>query len=121
MRDITEDKEKGFNVDITSTKLPDHIDDELSAGLKDRFGFTLVLPGIVCFLRMIVGILEEKESKVREGMKIMGLGNLPLYLSWIVWQSGINLIVAILVCLLLKVSIFVNSDYLLILLFYWLY
>jgi len=102
-------------------RLPDHVDDQLAAGLKDDFGFTLVLPGIVCFLRIIVGILEEKESKVREGMKIMGLGNLPLYLSWIVWQAGINLIVAIFVSLLLKFSIFVNSSYFLILIWYWLY
>jgi len=36
-------------------------------------------------LRIIVGILEEKETRVREGMKIMGLSNLPLYSSWIIW------------------------------------
>jgi len=89
--------------------------------MKDNFDFTLILPGIVSFLRIIVGVLEEKESKVKEGMKIMGLNNAPLYLSWIVWQSGINLIVALCVCLVLKISLFVNSNYFLIVLWYWLF
>ena len=89
--------------------------------MRNNFGQTIILPAIVGFLRIIVGVLEEKENRIREGMKIMGLTNLSLYSSWIIWQGLINLSVAALVTGILKLSIFVSSDYFLLLAWYWFY
>lgn len=42
------------------------------------------MPIIVLFLRMTYAIILEKEKKIKEGMKIMGLKNSAFYLSWII-------------------------------------
>lgn len=42
------------------------------------------MPLMIVFLRMTHSIVYEKEKKLREGMKIMGLSNTSFYLSWII-------------------------------------
>jgi len=39
---------------------------------------------MIIYLRMTYGIIYEKEKKLREGMKMMGLNNTSFYLSWII-------------------------------------
>lgn len=36
---------------------------------------------------MISKMLSEKEKKIREGMKMMGMSNSSFYLSWIITYS----------------------------------
>jgi len=65
--------------------VPSHKNDRLGEYLKGSFTYLIVLPLIVGYLRLIVGMMEEKEKKIKEGMKIMGLTNFSLYVSWIIW------------------------------------
>jgi len=46
---------------------------------------------------MLYKILLEKEKKIREGMKIMGMTNTSFYLSWYIDYSIICLITILLV------------------------
>lgn len=39
---------------------------------------------MIIYLRMTYGIIYEKEKKLREGMKMMGLSNISFYASWII-------------------------------------
>jgi len=80
-----------------------------------------VLPLIVVFLRMSSSILTEKENKIREGMKIMGMQDASFYLSWISWYMIIYTIVSILVTLILIGSVYKNSNFLLIFIWHWLF
>jgi len=66
---------------------------------------------IIIFLRMTYGMLIEKEKKIREGMKIMGMSNTSFYLSWIITYLLIYLVVSILVSLILKRSVFTYSNF----------
>jgi len=43
--------------------------------VNGAYGIYLALPLMIVFLRMTHGIIFEKEKKLREGMKIMGLSN----------------------------------------------
>jgi len=49
-------------------------------------------------------MLTEKESKIKEGMKIMGMSSMAFYLSWIFWYMIIGFITALLVSLILMVN-----------------
>lgn len=89
--------------------------------MKGNMATFLVLPLIVVFLRMTSGILTEKESKIREGMKIMGMKNSSFYLSWITWYMIVYTIISLLVSLILKGSIYANSDWFLIFIWHWLF
>lgn len=56
---------------------------------------------ILPFLRMCYGLLIEKEKKIREGMKIMGMKDSSFYLSWIFYYMIIYTFISILVSLVL--------------------
>jgi ATP-binding cassette, subfamily A (ABC1), member 3 len=64
---------------------------------------------------MTYGLLTEKERKIKEGMKIMGMRDSSFYFSWVIWYFGIYFITSLLVSLILKGTVFANSNYLLIL------
>jgi len=78
-----------------------------------------VLPLIVVFLRMSSSILTEKENKIREGMKIMGMQDASFYLSWVSWYMIIYTIVSILITIILIASVYKNSNFILIFIWYW--
>lgn len=58
--------------------------DSFATFLRGGFGIYLILPLMIIYLRMTYGIIYEKEKKLREGMKMMGLNNTSFYLSWII-------------------------------------
>jgi ATP-binding cassette subfamily A (ABC1) protein 3 len=45
--------------------------------------FFLVLPLLLTFMRNVQRVLSEKEKRLKEGMKMMGLSNVSFYTSWI--------------------------------------
>lgn len=51
---------------------------------------------MIIYLRMTHSLIYEKEKKLREGMKMMGLSNTSFYLSWVIQYALIYAIVAIL-------------------------
>lgn len=61
---------------------------------------------MIVFLRMTHGIIYEKEKKLREGMKIMGLSNTQFYLSWIIQYLLIYGIISILATAILSIFIY---------------
>lgn len=89
--------------------------------MKGNMATFLVLPLIVVFLRMCSSILTEKEKKIREGMKIMGMQDTPFYMSWITWYMIIYTFISIIVTLILKGTVYKNSDGLLIFIWHWLF
>lgn len=57
---------------------------------------------MIIYLRMTFAILYEKEKKLREGMKMMGLQNTSFYLSWIITYAIIYTIISIIATILLS-------------------
>ena len=55
---------------------------------------------------MAYQIIHEKEKKIREGMSIMGMKDSSFYLSWIAYYLIVYLILALLISLVLKTSVF---------------
>lgn len=79
--------------------------------------FTFLLP-----LYYIVSKLsEEKESKSREGMKMMGLKHSSYYLSWFVFHLIISLIMSLVITLMLLINLFPESNKFLIFMMTFLY
>lgn len=71
---------------------------------------------IIIFLRLTYGLLSEKENKIREGMKIMGMKDGSFYLSWVIYYLIISLITGILTMIVLKITVFAESNFLILLL-----
>ena len=68
----------------------------------------IVLPLIIVFLRMTYGLLQEKEKKIKEGMKIMGMNDSSFYLSWLIYYEIIYFIISLIVSYILNASVAKN-------------
>jgi ATP-binding cassette, subfamily A (ABC1), member 3 len=55
---------------------------------------------------MIYRLVYEKEKKIREGMKMMGMTNLSFYLSWFIWYGVIYTLISLLMSVLLTFAVF---------------
>lgn len=64
---------------------------------------------IVIYLSVLRGILKEKESRVREGMRMMGMSDFSFYISWIFYYMIITFIISIVCTIMLKISVFEHS------------
>lgn len=87
-------------------KVPAYTKDDAGNFLMGRFAPYVVLPMILPFLRMCYGLMIEKEKKIREGMKIMGMKDSSFYYSWILYYMVIYTCISLLVSLILKGAIF---------------
>ena len=86
----------------TSVPIQKHVKDEFPSFMVGAFGIYLVLPLMIIYLRMTYALLYEKEKKLREGMKMMGLQNTSFYMSWIITYLIIYTIISIIATILLS-------------------
>jgi ATP-binding cassette subfamily A (ABC1) protein 3 len=95
----------------SSLKVPGYVNDDIGDVLSGNMATYIVLPLIIVFLRMTHGLLLEKQNKIKEGMKIMGMNDTSFYLSWIIEYEIIYLIISLIVTGVLKASVFKNVIY----------
>ena len=103
---------------ITSRTIEAYTEDDIGSNLKGQMSLFVGLPLLLPYLRFMNGILTEKEKKIREGMKIMGLKNSAFYLSWFITYFIIFTVTSFLVSLTLT-SLFKLSSFGLIFLWHW--
>ena len=71
--------------------------------------------------RTVFRIVAEKESKVKESMRMMGMTDLSYWLSWFAYYSLVNLLVSTLSWLVLNFAVIKNSNGFLIWILLWLF
>ena len=101
-------------------EVPAYVQDDLSDRLQDTAQIYVVFPWIVLFLRFLYRLLYEKERKITEGMKMMGMSNSAFYISWFLTYGIISFISVLLTSLLFKLF-FVNSNFIILFLWEWLF
>ena len=70
---------------------------------------------------MTFKIVREKESRTKETMRIMGMTDLPYWMSWLVFYSVVNTVVSTLAWAMLLPKIITYSRPFYLWLFFWLY
>ena len=99
-------------------KMEEYTDDPLPANLRGSADFYTSLPLLLIFLRYIYGILAEKEKKIREGMKMMGMTNFSFYCSWILTYLIIFTIINLGQTLVQKLFVFKETNFFLLFLIF---
>ena len=66
-------------------------------------------------------IVREKETRAKETMRIMGMTDLPYWLSWFVFYTAINTVVTTLSWGILMIAVINYSQPFYLWLFFWLY
>jgi len=107
--------------EVSSVSLPEFQIDNLAGVLGGNSQLIICVPLFLPYLRMVSYIMHEKETRIKEGMKIMGLTGNIFYLSWLITYSIIYTIISIFVSLIMKVSVLTYSSYGLIFLWHWLF
>ena len=103
---------------ITSRTVKAYTEDNFSSSMQGQISMFIALPLLLPYLRFMNGILTEKEKKIREGMKIMGLRNSAFYLSWFITYFIIFTVTSVLVSIPLAI-VFGESNIILIFLWHW--
>lgn len=105
---------------VNSVEVPAYVEDKLADRLQDTAQVYVVFPWIVLFLRFLYRLLYEKERKITEGMKMMGMNNTAFYSSWLLTYGIISFLSVFVTTIIFK-FFFVNSNFILLFLWEWLF
>ena len=81
----------------------------------------LLLAYVPMVYNMVYRIVIEKESRAKETMRIMGMTDLPYWLSWFVFYTVINTVVTTLSWGILMIAVIKYSQPFYLWIFFWLY
>ena len=101
-------------------KLSEHNSDNFAEIVTGLWSFFILFIFLAPLYRFTYNSVNEKETKIREAMKIMGLTDTPYWLSWFTYYITINTIQTI-IMLLFLLPVFENSSKLLVFIYLWLY
>jgi len=73
-----------------------NIDPLIGSGFGDLFPLIYIVVAFIPYLYFIQKIAAEKESKAREGMKMMGLNDSTYYLAWFIVYAVISFVSSLL-------------------------
>jgi hypothetical protein len=74
------------------------------------FGDVVLLLYVIPVYAMVFYIVKEKEARVKESMRMMGLSDLPYWFSWYCYYTIINTVTAFFAWLTLSFNVFQNSN-----------
>lgn len=89
--------------------------------LEDWLARIVMLMFLVPVFRLSYRMVAEKETRVRESMKMMGLTEFSYWFSWILYWLTINTYIAIVSTIILKVLLIEFTSFALIFAMFWLY
>lgn len=72
--------------------------------------FFLVIATLFPVTRLISSLVAEKETKIREGMRMMGLSDAALLGSWYAMYSIVFFIIAVIIAIMTRPNIFKASN-----------
>ena len=82
---------------------PPYFDDPYTSGLQAQFPFLLMICFSICSLDIIRNVAVEKQEKLKETMKIMGLPNWLHWTAWFIKSFVYMAVIMVIMSALLKV------------------
>lgn len=95
--------------------------DSFKGVLTKILPFLFILIFIPPVYNMVSLIVKEKESRMKENMRMMGMTDTPYWLSWYVYYTLVSTIVVVLAWSMLMINVIEVSDSFLILAYLWIY
>ena len=106
---------------VVPSRLPPYRIDDYGRLITAVFSFCLFIIFIPPLFRTTYRIVAEKENKVKESMRMMGLKDLPYWASWLTYYSLTNTVLTFLVWIILYLKVVSKSDGWILFLLVWLY
>ena len=106
---------------VVPSRLPPYVIDDFGQLITGVFAFCLFIMYIPPIFRTTYRIVAEKESKVKESMRMMGLRDMPYWMSWYVYYTIVNTIMVTIVWVILYSKVLSKTEGWIIYLLIWLY
>ncbi|OMJ94066.1 hypothetical protein SteCoe_2836 [Stentor coeruleus] len=107
---------------IAPMRFDKYIDDTFLVAIGFVLSFFIIISYLVPVCRLLSSIVQEKETKTKEMMMMMGLTNTAYWLSWITYYVIIYTVISIIITILtVGMKVFTNSNGGLIFLYFWLF
>lgn len=90
-----------FSVQFVPFPIPAHDNDKIGMYLNNVIGLFFVLAFMWPFSRLVRNIVQEKEDRIKEGMRMMGMSNAAFWLSWSLMYAGLLTLSCVIMTLLL--------------------
>jgi len=107
-----------LKVGVMPMKTPEYIDDEFLNGPAPFLGGIIVLCFLVPIFKIVSMIVQDKEQKTREGMKIMGLKDCAYWTSFATYYLIILTIIALLISVITVLILFKKSNWFLLFIYF---
>ena len=95
--------------------------DSFASVLAQLFPFLVLVMYIPPVYNTVYLIVSEKESRIKESMRMMGMSDVPYWLSWFVWFVFINTILSTTAWFIIIWNVISYSNIFLVWLYLWLY
>lgn len=119
------DEEKVKSAQITYLNAPMPASNDTSDPYEDVITLTLPFLLLLIFIppvyNMVFQIVKEKESRIKESMRMMGMKDRSYWLSWYVYYTCISTTIVFLAWLVLLINVMPNSNSFLVFLFFLFY
>ncbi|GAB9476481.1 Abc transporter a family member 1, partial [Globisporangium polare] len=89
--------------------------------VKNVFAIIFILAYLYAISRILVVFVEEKESRMREFMKILGVEEKAIVISWYITYTGILMVGSVLQTYAGTFGLFANSSVIIVFLFFFLF
>lgn len=95
--------------------------DSFYSFVQSVFALVFVMSFFFPSFFLIRGLVVEKETRVREGVRMMGMNDLPLYGAWYIIYAAIFLVIALCVAITCAATMFSHCDGGILILYFWLF
>ncbi|OMJ73736.1 hypothetical protein SteCoe_27506 [Stentor coeruleus] len=107
---------------IAPMRFDKYVEDTFLTSIGGILSFFIIISYLVPVSRLLSSIVQEKETKTKEMMMMMGLSNSAYWLSWITYYTIIYTVVSIvLTILIIQMKVFTNSNGGLVFLYFWIF
>lgn len=107
-----------LKVGMIPMKTPEYVDDEFLDGPGPFVGGIMVLSFLAPIFKLVSMIIQDKEQKTREGMKIMGLKDSAYWTSFFTYYLIIVTVLAIIITIIMAFILFPESNFILIFIYF---
>lgn len=121
LREELDDEQATIAVMNVPVPTVNFINDPFAQVLAQLFPFFILLIYIPPVYNMVFMLVKEKESRIKESMRMMGMSDVPYWMSWFVYYTIINTGLCTMAWFILIFSVIGNSNVFLIWLLIWLY
>ena len=106
---------------LVPMRMPPWQRDDFAILLTGIFAFFVLVMYIPPVYRTVYRIVAEKENRVKEAMRMMGLKDFPYWASWFIYYTIVNTLMVSLSWIILVGWVFKYTDWSIIFLTMWLY